>query len=131
MNHEFFIPKRPARRRAAWIGLALAIASIATATAVAITEPAQQNQPRAASPLDRLRDDAALGNTEASRFLLRQLLDNYDRGRDEAVLYEAAMWFDRDWSTPEYLSSGLSARLIARQCNHPVLRWHWLCALGE
>ena len=131
MNHEFFIPKRLARRRAAWVGLALVIASFAAATTVAITEPMQQKQPRAASLLDRLRDDAALGNTEASRFLLRQLLDNYDRGRDEAVLYEAAMWFDRDWSTPEYLSSGLSARLIERQCNHPVLRWHWLCALGE
>jgi hypothetical protein len=129
------------RRRAAWLGLALATASFAAATAIVVVRPSTlplgTSPPPASasallpSTLDSLREEAALGNADASRYLVTQLVARYDRSREDGALVEAVLWFDRDWSTPAYLSSGVSALLVDRECDHPVLRWHWLCSSGE
>ncbi len=131
-----------AGRQAVWVGLALATASfVAAAAVVAVSHPVHKAsatarptaalgaQPSAA--LDVLREEALLGNSGASHDLVLHLLARYDERRDDGALFEASMWFDRDWTTPEYLSSSLSARLLDRECGHPILRWHWLCVQGE
>ncbi|VWX61324.1 conserved hypothetical protein [Burkholderiales bacterium 8X] len=127
MDHSTFISQQSLRSRAAWGGVAIAIAAVGVAATLLVAQP-----PRAqVSALDPLRNDALIGNAEASQMLVRQLLDQYDRSADDTKLYEATMWFDRDGNTPEFLSTSVSSRLVERQCSHPVLRWHWLCAAGE
>ena len=127
-------------RRAAWLCLAIASASFATTMMVVHPRSTTAATPAPLHPrstallpssLDSFREEASLGNADASRFIVTQLLARYDRNREDGALIEAALWFDRDWATPAYLSSAISALLIERECDHPVLRWHWLCAAGE
>lgn len=90
--------------------------------------------------LDALRGQATLGDTRASLALVSTLLSrlepsdasagNHDL-EDARNLFEAIIWIDRDWDSPEYRATHLIEHLVARHCGHPVLRWHWLCNAGE
>jgi len=83
------------------------------------------------SELDALRIDATIGDLEAGRLLVSQLLDQYERAGDTDNLYEAVQWMDREWRAGYYQQSGLATRVFDRHCGNKVLRWHWLCDAGE
>ena len=83
------------------------------------------------SDLDNLRNDATIGDLEAGGLLIAQLLDRYERAGDTDDLYEAVQWMDRGWGAGYYQQSGLAARIFDHHCTHKVLRWHWLCDVGE
>ncbi len=90
--------------------------------------------------LDALRGQATLGDASASLALVSALLsrlefsdartENHDV-EDARNLFEAIIWIDRDWDSPEYRATHLIEHLVARHCGHPVLRWHWLCNAEE
>jgi hypothetical protein len=93
-----------------------------SAAAVPITIAAQ-------SRLDLLRNEAASGDEFSNRALSVALMDKFDLTGDSDDLYEAMVWVDRRWDAsgnPE-----LAERVFARYCEHRVVRWHWLCVLGE
>jgi hypothetical protein len=81
--------------------------------------------------LDNLRNDATIGDLEAGRLLIAQLLDRYERAGNTDDLFEAVQWMDRGWGAGYYQQSGLAARIFEHHCTHKVLRWHWLCDVGE
>ena len=84
-----------------------------------------------ASELDGLRNDATIGDLEAGRLLVTQLIDNFERAGNTDDLYEAVQWMDRAWLAGVYQQSGLATRVFERHCAQQVLRWHWLCDVGE
>ena len=128
-------PQQGAGRRARVLGIVAGAAAVIAGALAFTAQPAvHRNVTRSAAgvaPLDMLRASASLGDAWASRQLVDGLLDRYDRTHDEHALVEAVLWFDRDWDSVEYLNSALAARLLERECAHPVLRWHWLCVAGE
>ena len=81
--------------------------------------------------LDSWRHEAVLGASWAGVQLVGALLDNYERSHDQNDLFEAVVWMERGWSSGEYQVSGLATRVFERHCENKVLRWHWLCDLGE
>ena len=81
--------------------------------------------------LDTLRSDAFIGDADASRRLSGELLNRYEREHHEDDLFEAMMWLERDWDSASYQAAGLTTRVVEHHCGHSVLRWHWLCQLGE
>lgn len=83
------------------------------------------------SQLDFLRVAATIGDLEAGQLLVTQLLDQYERAGDTDDLFEAVQWIDREWGAGSYQQSGLATRVFERYCTHKVLRWHWLCDVGE
>lgn len=83
------------------------------------------------SELDSLRDEAVLGDSRAGVQLVNTLLANYERSHDSDDLFEAMQWMERGWPSGQYQDSGIPTRVYERYCDHKVLRWHWLCDLGE
>lgn len=81
------------------------------------------------SALDVLRNEAASGDELSNLSLSNALLDRYDLTADPEELYEAMVWMDRRWDTSG--KAELAARVIAHYCEQRVVRWHWLCNLGE
>ena len=78
---------------------------------------------------DPLRNQAASGDEFSNRALSKALLDEFDLTGDSDDLYEAMLWVDRRWDV--YGNQELAARVVDRYCGQRVLRWHWLCVLGE
>jgi hypothetical protein len=81
--------------------------------------------------LDGLRAEATIGDLEAGRLLITQLIDNFERAGNTDDLYEAVQWMDRAWAAGFYQQTGLATRVFDRHCSQKVLRWHWLCDVGE
>jgi hypothetical protein len=85
--------------------------------------------PMGQSRLDLLRNEAASGDAHSNRELATALMDSYDLSGDPEELYEAMVWVDRRWDTSG--NAELSQRVVANYCGQRVVRWHWLCLLGE
>ena len=73
------------------------------------------------SELDLLRVDATIGDHDAGRLLVGQLLDRYERAGDTDDLYEAVQWMDRDWragttSSPAWRRASSSGTATTRCC---------------
>jgi hypothetical protein len=85
--------------------------------------------PAGPSTLDRLRDEAAIGDDLANRQLSIALLDRYDLTGDPDDFYEAVLWIDRRWSASG--NGELVARIAAHHCQQRVVRWHWFCLPRE
>jgi hypothetical protein len=102
--------------------------ALETAPAIPKPAPAQILGP---SALDNLRVDTSIGDFDAGRLLVASLLDRYDGAGDMNDLFEAVQWIDRGWASGQYQQSGLATRIFERHCGQRVLRWHWLCDVGE
>ncbi|MDM0116632.1 hypothetical protein QTI66_31315 [Variovorax sp. J22R133] len=81
------------------------------------------------SRLEVLRNEAAIGDDSSNQEITTALLDRYELTADPDDLYEAILWIDRRWEASG--SAGAAQRVAANYCEHPVLRWHWLCMPGE
>lgn len=81
------------------------------------------------SALDLLRNAAASGDEFSNWELSNALMDRYDVTADPEELYEAMVWVDRRWGMSG--KTELAARVTAHYCGQRVVRWHWLCNLGE
>lgn len=116
-------------------GAVLAFATNPPPTNGAATRPpagsatAAPRAPAGPSALDVLRNEAASGDELSNLNLSIALLDRYDLTADPEALYEAMVWMDRRWDTSG--KTELAARVIAHYCGQRVVRWHWLCNLGE
>lgn len=95
------------------------------ARVAAAAPPALAGQSR----LDLLRNEAASGDGFSNRELATALMDSYDQTGDPDTLYEAMVWVDRRWNVSG--NAELAPRVVANYCGQSVVRWHWLCLLGE
>ena len=100
-------------------------ATLNPARAAAAAPPLPMGQSR----LDLLRNEAASGDDLSNRELATALIDRYDLSGDPDELYEAMVWVDRRWDLSG--NAELSQRIVANYCGQRVVRWHWLCLLGE
>jgi hypothetical protein len=81
--------------------------------------------------LDELRAQAVLGSSLASGELASRLLDRFDAAGSKDDLYEAVQWIARDWDRRGYVQTAIIDRMVMQHCEHPVLKWHWLCGGGD
>lgn len=93
------------------------------------TAPARPATLAGQSRLDVLRDQAASGDDISNHELTIALLNRYDLTSDSDDLYEAMVWLDRRWDASG--RAELAPRVFAQYCGQRVLRWHWLCVMGE
>ncbi len=85
----------------------------------------------ATESIDSLRLAAAVGNVNAAIMVATRLLDRFERGGAVDDLYEATIWIDRYHGNETLAEAPLIAKIQQRDCNQKVLRYHWMCEIGE
>ncbi len=85
----------------------------------------------ATESIESLRWAAAVGNVNAAIVVATRLVDRFERDGAVDDLYEATIWIDRYHGDEAFAEAPLIARIQQRDCNQKVLRYHWLCEIGE
>lgn len=81
--------------------------------------------------LDRLRQQVASFDPEASRLLASSLLARYEGGGSTDDMVEALLLMERDWSQPAWMRTSLVTQFVEHHCGHRLARWSWLCMGGD
>ena len=80
-------------------------------------------------PIEPLRLAAAAGHVDAALAVATRLVDRFEHGGATDDLYEATIWIDRHRSAETF--ARLIRRIQLKDCDQKILRFHWLCEIGE
>ena len=103
----------------------------AAQTAAADSTEAWPEPELATESIESLRLAAAVGNVDAAIVVATRLVDRFERGGAVDDLYEATIWIDRYHGDETFAEAPLIARIQQRDCHQKVLRYHWLCEIGD
>jgi hypothetical protein len=92
---------------------------------------APSSNPSSNPSIARLLAHAALGEPAARVALVPLLADAYERAPSPQALADVLYWSERAWGGGDPAMLERIARFVARHCDEPGARWHWICQPGE